>query len=46
MSTIKSVFSWAGRQAQGFVELLFKLMRIDLPVPDCSTVSKRLYQYV
>ena len=42
MSTIKSVFSLAGRQAQGFVESLFKLMNLDLPVPDHSTVSRRL----
>ena len=42
MSTIKSIFSLAGRQTQGFVESLFELMQIDLPVPDHSTVSRRL----
>ena len=42
MSTIKSIFSLAGRQTQGFVESLFELMQIDLPVPDHSSVSRRL----
>lgn len=30
MSTIKSVFSLAGRQTQGFIESVFELMQIDL----------------
>jgi IS5 family transposase len=42
MSTIKSIFSLAGRQAQGFVESVFRLMQIKLSVPDHSTVSRRL----
>jgi transposase len=42
MSTIKSIFSLAGRQAQGFVESVFKLMQMKLSVPDHSTVSRRL----
>ena len=42
MSTVKSVFSLAGRQLQGFIESVFELMQIDLPVPDHSTVSRRL----
>ena len=42
MSTIKSVFSLAGRQAQGFIESVFELMNLNLPVPDHSTVSRRL----
>lgn len=42
MSTIKSIFSLAGRQAQGFVESVFELMNLNLPVPDHSTVSRRL----
>lgn len=41
-ATLKSVFHLAGRQAQGFVESLFQLMQIELPVPDHSTVSRRL----
>ena len=42
MSTIKGIFNLAGRQAQGFVESIFELMQINLPVPDHSTVSRRL----
>lgn len=42
MGTIGLVFDLAGRQAQGFVESLFKLMRVKLTVPDHSTVSRRL----
>ena len=42
MITIKNIFNLAGRQAQGFVESLLKLMKIELPVPDHSTVSRRL----
>ena len=42
MSTIKSVFSLAGRQSEGFVKSVFELMNLDLPVPDHSTVSRRL----
>jgi hypothetical protein len=42
VATLKSVFHLAGRQAQGFVESVFQLMNIPLPVPDHSTVSRRL----
>ena len=42
MNTIGLVFNLAGRQTQGFVESLFELMRVDLSVPDHSTVSRRL----
>lgn len=42
VATLKSVFHLAGRQAQGFVESVFQLMDIPLPVPDHSTVSRRL----
>jgi hypothetical protein len=42
MSTIKSVFSLAGRQSEGFVKSVFELMNLDLPIPDHSTVSRRL----
>jgi hypothetical protein len=42
VATLKSLFHLAGRQAQGFVESLFALMDIQLPVPDHSTVSRRL----
>ncbi len=42
MSTVKSIFSLAGRQTEGFVSSLFELMSLDLPVLDHSTVSRRL----
>ena len=40
--TMKSVYHQAGRQTQGLLESLFELMRIDLEVPDHSTVSRRM----
>lgn len=42
MSTLGSVMKLAGRQTEGFVESLFRLMGVDLSVPDHSTVSRRL----
>ncbi|MEO0537638.1 MAG: IS5 family transposase [Cyanobacteria bacterium P01_A01_bin.123] len=42
VATLKSLFHLAGRQAQGLTQSLFKLMQINLPVPDHSTVSRRL----
>jgi hypothetical protein len=44
MATLKAVYRLAGRQCQGFVESIFELMAIDLPVPDHSTLSRRLGQ--
>ena len=41
VSTFKSIFSLAGRQAEGFIKSLFKLMNLDLPVPEHSTISRR-----
>ncbi len=38
---VKSLFSLAGRQTEGFLESLFVILGIDLPVPDHSTVSRR-----
>ena len=40
--TLKSVFHLAGRQASGFVASVFELMGVELPVPDHSTVSRRM----
>ena len=42
MVTIQSLFSLAGRQTEGFVESIFQLMDLDLPVPDNSTISRPL----
>jgi transposase len=44
MATLKVVYRLAGRQCQGFLESIFQLMGIDLPVPDHSTLSRRLGQ--
>lgn len=42
MVTFSSLFGLAGRQTQGFVESIFDLMGLDLPVPDHSTVCRRV----
>lgn len=39
--TVKSVYRLAGRQTQGFIDSLFRLMGLNLEVPDHSTVSRR-----
>jgi hypothetical protein len=41
MLTIKEVFHLSNRGVEGFVRSLFGLMKISLPVPDHSTLSKR-----
>ena len=38
----KSIYSLAGRQTEGLLKSLFSLMNLDLPVPEHSTVSRRL----
>jgi hypothetical protein len=42
MATLKALYRWAGRQIEGFVESIFKLMHIRLAVPDHSTLSRRM----
>ncbi|NET36057.1 MAG: IS5 family transposase [Cyanothece sp. SIO1E1] len=42
MSTMGSVLNLGGRQTEGFMESLFKLMGVELEVPDHSTISRRL----
>ena len=44
MASVKAVYRLAGRQCQGFLESIFEWMGIDLPVPDHSTLSRRLGQ--
>jgi len=39
--TVGEVFHLTNRGAEGFVRSIFQLMRINLPVPDHSTLSKR-----
>ena len=41
MLTVKEVFHLTNRGVEGFLRSLFQLMRIHLPVPDHSTLSKR-----
>ena len=40
--SIKFVFHQAGRQAMGLVASVFQLLKVDLPVPDHSTLSRRM----
>jgi Transposase DDE domain len=42
MATVQALFNLPGRQTEGFLESLFGLMSIDLPVPDHSTLSWRI----
>ncbi|NJL46191.1 MAG: hypothetical protein HC929_00090 [Leptolyngbyaceae cyanobacterium SM2_5_2] len=42
MSTMGSVMHLRGRQTAGFMTSVFQLMDVALPVPDHSTVSRRL----
>lgn len=46
MATVQSLFNLPGRQTEGFLESLFALMGIDLPVPDHSTLSRRIGKVV
>lgn len=41
MLTVKEIFHLSNRGVEGFVHSLFRTMKIDLPVPDHSTLSKR-----
>ena len=39
--TIKEVFHLTNRSVEGFMRSLFEMLKVDLPVPDHSTLSKR-----
>jgi hypothetical protein len=41
MATVQAVYHLAGRQTQGFLQSLFRLMKIALDVPEHSTLSRR-----
>lgn len=41
IATVQALFNLAGRQTEGFLESLFALMGVELPVPDHSTLSRR-----
>ena len=34
MATIQAIYGLAGRQTQGFLQSIFELMKLNLPVPD------------
>lgn len=42
MAQVKFVFQQAGRQTCGLLESIFRLLEVSLPVPDHSTLSRRL----
>lgn len=41
MATVQAIYRLAGRQTQGFLQSLFDLMKLELTVPDHSTLSRR-----
>jgi Transposase DDE domain len=41
MATVQAIYGLAGRQTQGFLQSVFELMKLDLTVPDHSTLSRR-----
>src|SRR5215471_16845104 len=41
MATIQAIYRLPGRQTQGFLQSVFELMKLNLPVPDHSTLSRR-----
>ena len=44
MATVQAIYGLAGRQTQGFLQSIFELMKLDLTVPDHSTLSRRKRQ--
>ncbi len=42
MTSLKFVFHQAGRQTCGLVASIFRLLKVDLSVPDHSTLSRRM----
>jgi len=44
MATVQAIYGLPGRQAQGFLQSVFELMKLGLPVPDHSTLSRRKRQ--
>lgn len=41
MLTLKEIFHLTNRSVEGFVRSLFQMLKVDVPVPDHSTLSKR-----
>src|SRR5215475_15077625 len=44
MAMIQAIYGLAGRQTQGFLQSVFELMKLELTVPDHSTLSRRRRQ--
>jgi IS5 family transposase len=44
MATIQAIYRLPGRQTQGFLQSVFELMKLNLTVPDHSTLSRRRRQ--
>jgi Transposase DDE domain len=42
LAVVKYLFGQASRQAEGLLASIFELMRVSLPVPDHTTLSRRL----
>src|SRR5215210_4858996 len=42
LAMVKYLFGQASRQAEGLLASIFELMRVKLPVPDHTTLSRRL----
>jgi hypothetical protein len=42
MATLQALFDLAGRQTEGFLESIFALMGVAMPVPDHTTLSRRI----
>ena len=42
LAIVKYLFNQASRQAEGLLASIFELMRVKLPVPDHTTLSRRL----
>jgi hypothetical protein len=42
LAVVKYLFGQAGRQAEGLLASIFDLMKVQLPVPDHTTLSRRL----
>jgi len=41
MATVQAIYRLAGRQTQGFLQSVFALMKLELSVPEHSTLSRR-----
>jgi hypothetical protein len=44
MATLQALFRFPGRQTQGLLQSLFALLKIELPVPEHSTLARRRAQ--